>query len=321
MLHHRRRRPTGRRAVSEVIATILLLAIMIVAGTILWTFHFYTPPPAPTVSIKYSSGGSNPVWGDPTDCQPLGTWTYPLPTSEDTEWGTDWWNQCEYFSEDDYPTPGNFTPMNTSEIIFHQISSSDLLLSDINLTFICNGAYAPAPYTEDATTVLLTGTLADMTWFPGTEGQAPANSPLLGDCGGFDMGAEAGAAFGNLFTRLTIFTPLTMTSPYLANGDFLLLYIHNGGWPLDFACIEGSPTAPEPPSQPWADDASVCPPTTAHPDGIVGVPILDIDDYHGAPPWCFQTVAACTIDITYTGTPATLLGSIPVYDLTPPTGG
>jgi flagellin-like protein len=308
------------RGVSEIIATILLLAIMIVAGTILWTFRFYTPPHAPSVSIQYSSGGTNPVWGDPTDCQPLGVWTYPLAPSQDTAWGNAWWNQCEFFSEDDYPTPGNFTAMNTTEIIFHQLSANDIPLSEVNFTFLCNGNYAPAPYTEAATTVLLTGSLADMTWFPGVEGEAPANAPLLGDCGGFDMGAEAGAAFGNLFSRLVIFDPLHGASTYLENGDYLILYIHNGGWPLDYACIEGSAFAPEPPSQPWAGDASVCPPAAGHPNGIVGVPILDIDDYHGAPPWCFSSIAACTIDITYSGNPATLLGSIPVYDLTPPTG-
>lgn len=314
------RRP-NRRAVSEIIATILLLAILIVAGAILWTFRVYTPPVAPSVSMIYRSGGSNPVWGDPTDCQPLGTWTYPLAPSQYTAWGDAWWNQCEFFSEDEYPTPGNFTSMNTSEIIFHQISANDISLADVNFTFLCNGAYAPSPYTEDKTTVLLTGTLADMTWFPGVEGEAPSNAPLLGNCGGFDMGAEAGAAYGNLFTRLTIFIPLTNTSSYLENGDYMILYIHNGGYPLDYACVEGSATSPQPPSQPWAGDASVCPPAPGHPNGIVNGPILDIDDYHGAPPWCFESILACTIDITYTGSPATLLASIPVYDLTPPSGG
>lgn len=318
---HRRRRVASWRAVSEIIATILLLAIVVVAGAILWTFHVSTPPQPPSASFYYTSGGTNPVWGDPTDCQPLGTWTYPLAPSLDAAWGNAWWNQCEFFSEDAYPTPGNFSAMNTTEIIFHQLSSNDIPFADVNFTFLCNGAYAPAPYTESATTVLLTGTLADMTWFPGVEGAAPANSPLLGDCGGFDMGAEAGAAFGNLFTRLTIFVPLTNASSLLQNGDYMVLYIHNGGWPLDYACVEGSAGVGEPPSQPWAGDAAICPPAAGHPNGMIGTPLLDVDDYHGTPPWCFTSIAACTIDITYTGTPSTLLASIPVYDLTPPSGG
>ena len=311
-----RRRPRGRRAVSEIIATILLLAITIVAGTILWTFRIYTPPQAPSASFQYRSGGSNPVWGDPTDCQPLGSWSYPLNPALDFQWGKAWWHECEYFSEDAYPTPGNFSSLNTTQIIFRQLSSNDIPLSEVNLTFVCNGAYAPAPYTTDTTTVLLTGTLDTMTWFPGTEGQAPANAPYLGYCGGFDMGAEAGVAFGSLFTRLGIFVPLTNTSNVLQNGDTFYLYIHNGGYPLDYACVEDSGYW----GQPWAYDSAICPATRGNPSGITGGPLLDVDDYHGAPPWCFESPLACTVDISYTGYPSTLLASIPVYDLTPPTG-
>ncbi len=104
----------------------------------------------------------------------------------------------------------------------------------------------------------------------------------------------------------TIFVPLTNSSQLLANGDTLYIYIHNGGYPLDYACIVRA--------QGWGGDPLICP------SGITGGPLLDVDDYHGTPPWCFSSPAACTIDISYTGTPATLLGSIPVYDLTPPTG-
>src|SRR5271170_1917672 len=143
-----------RRGVSEIIATILLLAITIVAATILFAFHVYSPPVVPTVAFDVPGGGSNPVWGDPTDCQPLGTWTYPLAPSLDDSWGQAWWNECEYFSEDEYPTPGNFSALNTTQIIFTQVSSNHLALSDITFTFLCNGADAPAPYTTTNTTVL-----------------------------------------------------------------------------------------------------------------------------------------------------------------------
>jgi flagellin-like protein len=305
----RRRRLSRARAVSEVIATILLLGITICAGVILWTFHFYTPPQPPTANFVFRGGGSNPVWGDPTDCQPLGTWTYPLAASQDDVWGENWWNECEYFSEDEYPTPGNFTSLNTTQIIFTGISASNIPLSDINFTFYCNGLYAPAPYTTDTTTVLLTGTLNEMTWFPGEQGTAPADAPYLGYCGGFDMGAEAGVAYGSLFTRLGIFVPLTNATNYLLNGDTFYMYIHNGGYPLDFACVEATGMY----AQPWPHDASICP------DGITGGPLLDVDDYHGAPPWCFENPLACTIEISYTGNPTTLLSSISVYNLTPPT--
>jgi flagellin-like protein len=296
-MRHRRR--PNRRAVSEVIATILLLAITIIAGVILWTFHVYTPPQPPSAQFDYRSGGSNPVWGDPTDCQPVGVWSYPLSGTLDTTWYNQWNDQCEN------TVTGNFSALNTTQIIFNQLSSNGLLTSDINFTFVCNGNYAPAPYTEAKTTILLQGTLAQFTWFPGETSSAPAG-PYLGYCGGFDMGNEAGVAFGSLFTRLIIFNPLSNDSSYLQNGDSLYLYIHNGGYPLDFACVVRA--------QGWGGDPSICP------NGITAGPLLDVDDYHGTPPWCFSTPLACTIDITYTGSPSTLLGSIPVYDLTPPTG-
>ncbi len=296
----RLRRPRGRRAVSEVIATILLLAITIVAGTILWTFHVYTPTTAPTSSFIYRSGGSNPVWGDPTDCQPIGTWTYPLAASKELTWYNNWDQDCEN------TVTGNFSSLNTTQVIFNQLSSNSLPLSEIQMTFVCNGAYAPAPYTDNAVTVLLNGSLASMTWIPGETSSPPANAPYLGYCGGFDMGDEAGVAFGSLFTRLGIFVPLSNSSSVLANGDTFYLYIHNGGYPLDFACVSTY--------QPWGNDILICP------DGTTGGPLLDIDDYHGAPPWCFESILACTIYFTYTGSPSTVLGEIPVYDLTPPTG-
>lgn len=295
-LGHRRR--PHRRAVSSIIATILLLAMTIVAGTILWTFHFYTPAQAPVVSFVFRSGGSNPVWGDPTDCQPLGSWSYPLAATYDTQWTDDWRAQC-----DDSVT-GNFSSLNTSQVIIDGLSSSGIPTADMNFTFVCNGAYAPAPYTEAKTTVLLTASFAQLTWFPGQTATVP-DGPYLGYCGGFDMSDEE-AAYGSLFTRLVIYVPLTNNTPYMTNGGTLLVYIHNGGYPLDWACVTTG--------EGFSGDRSICP------NGAIAGPLLDVDDYHGTPPWCFSSPAACTIDITYTGTPATLLASIPVYDLTPPTG-
>jgi flagellin-like protein len=308
------RRRRQRRGVAEIIGVILLVALTVTAGAILWTFRIYLPPAPPHAGFDIRSGGSNPVWGDPTDCQPSGNWTYPLAASKDTEWGDGWWDQCEFFSEDEYPTPGNFSSMNTTEIIFDQLSSSTLPLTDINFTFVCNGNYAPSPYTENENTILVTGSLATMTWFPGVEGEAPADAPYLGYCGGFDMGDEAGVAFGSLFTRLGIFEPLSATNPDLENGDTFIVYIHNGGYPLDYACVEGGPDDAQPPGQPWYDDDLICP------SGITGGPLLDVDDYHGTPPWCFSSELACTIYLTYTGSPSTLLAKIPVYSLAPPAG-
>jgi flagellin-like protein len=310
------RRHHGRRGVTPIIATILLLAMTISVFSILFSFRFATPPSPPSANLAIRSGGSTPVWGDPTDCQPLGTWTYPLTPAQQVTWGNLWWDQCEFFSESlpAYTTPGNFSILNTTQLIFSSLSSADIPLDEVNLTFVCNGAYAPAPYTTTTNTVLLSGTLDEMVWNPGISTTVPANAPYLGYCGGFDMGEEAGVAFGAYFDRLLIFVPIVPfpggnAASLLATGDTLYVYIHNGGWPLDYACVEDADGGAEPPAQPWAGDAAICP------NGIVNHALLDVDDYHGTPPWCFNAPQACTIYLTYSGYPSTLIAAIPVANL------
>jgi flagellin-like protein len=315
-LNRWRRHRSYRRAVAPVIATILLLAMTMSIFSVLYSFRFVTPPSPPLVSLAIRSGGSTPVWGDPTDCQPLGTWTYPLTPAQQVTWGNLWWDQCEFFSESEpgFTTPGNFSLLNTTQVIFSGLSSTDIPLDQVNLTFVCNGQYAPAPYTTNTQTVLLQGTLDELVWNPGISTTVPANAPYLGYCGGFDMGEEAGVAFGAYFDRLLIFVPIVgfpggNAASLLATGDTLYVYIHNGGWPLDYACVEDVDFPAEPPAQPWAGDAAICP------NGIVNHALLDVDDYHGTPPWCFNAPGACTIYLTYSGNPSDLLATIPVYSL------
>jgi flagellin-like protein len=261
MRRARRWRRSGRRAVSPIIGTILLLAITIVAGTLLWTFHFYTPPPAPSISLLIRSGGSNPVWGDPTDQS---------------------------------GSTGSYSLMNTTQIIIATHTPANIPLDQIVLTFICDNSSTGGPKT-----VLLTGTLANMTWIPGvsggSSGTAPAGAPQLGYCATLKVAGYGGGAVSTAYNRLAIFDPINANqTSLLQNGDTFILYIHKGGFPLDYS-----------------NDCET---------GYSGTPCLDGDDYHGAPPWCFTTQGACTIYLTYTGDPATLLATIPVYSLAPPTG-
>ena len=303
-------RRRSRRGVSEIIGAILLIALTLVAGVILWTFRIYTPPPAPTISFDIHSGGSNPVWGDPTDCQPWGysLRSYPLSGAANiSTWRGLWLAECN-----PPHVSGNFSALNTSAFIVSGISPADIPLSDVTLTFVCNGAYAPAPYTTTNTTILVTGSLDSMTWFPGSSSSPAPNAPDLGWCGGFEAGGFLGGSFGTLYNRLALFTPLTPGVSILESGDTFLLYIHNGGWPLDFYCI-GIQTGL------YAGDSTDCPlwHRGASPSQYA-YPVLDADDYHGAPPWCFAAVGACTIYLTYTGSPSALLATIPVYSLAPP---
>jgi len=303
----RRWRRRSRRGISEVIGAILLIALTIVAGTILWTFHIYTPASPPTMTILIRSGGSNPVWGDPTDCQPWGYNKTNLPGGGAalTQWFNKWNDACEDTVD------GNFSTLNSSEFVIAAHSPSTILLSQIEFTFVCNNAS-----NLGGTTVLVNGSLASMTWFPGVSDQPAAGAPYLGYCGNFDAASRT-AANGIYYNRLGLFVPLQQGDDALETGDTFILYIHNGGFPLDFECMVNAATG----DNHWfsgENNTNGCQHHYASNGSAMAITQLDYDDYHGAPPWCFWLPNACTIYITYTGTPATVLAEIPVYSLRPP---
>jgi len=321
MVLRRRWRRSRGRAISEIIGAILLVALTLVAGVILWTFKITTPPAPPTISFIIRSGGSNPVWGDPTDCQP---WGYNLSfyhvglsgavlnkwlgNYNDPGTTNSWWGQCGDGAQG--AITGNYSQLNTSEFIISAHSPSDIPLADISLTFVCNNAS-----NLGGTTILVNGSLASMTWYPGVSTEPAGYAPYLGYCGNFDAGSTT-SANGVYYNRLGLFEPLQQGATTLENGDTFVLYIHNGGYPLDFECVANAAgiifDGQNPPN--WDGCVAL---NHGNPESI---PTLDYDDYHGAPPWCFQSVNACTIYLTYTGTPSALLATIPVYSLAPPTG-
>lgn len=306
MRRYRRWHRASRRGISEIIGAIFLIALTVVAGMILWSFRIYTPPTAPTVSVVIRSGGSNPVWGDPTDCQPWGynLSRYPLFGTALDDWESAWDDQCEN------TVTGNFSFLNTTEFIVSAHSPSSISLSDIEFTFVCNNASDLG-----GRTILVQGSLAEMTWFPGVSSEPASGAPYLGYCGNFDA-ASITSANGIYYNRLGLFVPLQMGVDTLENGDTFLLYIHNGGYPLDFECLVNA----------WAKDlyyfdgensTNGCHHVYSSNDTAIPIPQLDYDDYHGAPPWCFRSVDACTIYLTYTGYPSAVLATIPVYSLAP----
>ncbi len=311
-----------------MIGAILLIALTVVAGVILWTFQIYTPPAPPTVTFVIRSGGSNPVWGDPTDCQPWGgpssggNWTYPASGSELTQWlghqddpstTNSWWGQCGDGTGPNSGVNGDYAELNTSEFIISSHSPNDIPLNEIEFTFVCNNAS-----NNGGTTILVNGSLASMTWFPGESKSPAADAPYLGYCGNFEAG-NTSAANGIYYNRLGIFVPLQNITN-LENGDTFILYIHNGGYPLDYECVAnkaGVNFDDETSSNGCRDCTSGTGYGTHNPCSPIASPQLDYDDYHGAPPWCFLSEKACTIYLTYTGTPSTVLATIPVYALAP----
>ncbi|HYA70218.1 MAG TPA: archaellin/type IV pilin N-terminal domain-containing protein [Thermoplasmata archaeon] len=301
----RRWRRASRRGISEIIAAVFLIALTIVAGTILWTFKVYTPPNPPTMTVLIRSGGSNPVWGDPTDCQPQGynTTRYPMWGNALRTWYNLWNDQCE-----DHVT-GNFSTLNSTEFIIDTHTPSIIPLTQIQFVFVCNNATGLG-----GRTILVNGSLSSMTWFPGVSDQPAAGAPYLGYCGNFNA-ASLTAANGIYYNRLGLFMPITQGVNYVENGDTFILYIHNGGYPLDFECpvntLEGNYY--------FSGENSTNGCQHHFSNGTaMPIPQLDYDDYHGAPPWCFLTLTACTIYLIYTGYPYTVLATIPVYSLAPP---
>jgi flagellin-like protein len=296
MVLRSRWRRRGRRGIAEVVSAILLVALTVVAGTILWTFRFHLPEGAPILGYTIQTARGNPAWGDPTDCQPRG-WQlsqYPLTAGQQSLWASQWLRQC-------YPpyVTGNFSLMNTSEITIQSHSPANIPLSELYLQFICFNNTSTG-----GRTVLLAGSLDTMTWFPGISSSPAANAPTLGYCGNFNARNYGGGAYGTLYNRLGMFIPISNRTNELENGDSFLLYLHTGGWPIDFECVTnlyGCLNCPQP---------GHCPPGYS-----AGRPEADWDDYHGAPPWCFTRPGACMIYITYTGYPGTTVASVDVSRL------
>jgi len=309
MPRSRRWRTSPRRGVSNVIAVILMLGITVAAGAILWGFSLNLHTVTPTITVTIRAGTSNPVWGDPTDCLPwfpawlnyntqvttnsantvadyllTGT-TYSV--NPKTTWGTWWFHGLSNVSGgtrgstlsgqecSSLTPPGDFSPMNTTQFIISSHSPNSINLANLGMVFICNG------------TVFLNGTLASMTWYPGSSTGPAPNAPHLGKCGTF----IPSGSYSTLYNRFGIFVPLDQNTAVLQDGDTFVMYVHTVS-PFD--------------------------PDTSGGNGNCG-PGPDCDDYHGAPPWCFTAPVTlntgCTLDFYYAGTPDSLLFSIPLYNI------
>jgi flagellin-like protein len=313
----RRYRRRFHRGVSNIIATVLMIGITLAVGVILWGFSLKTPPVSPSITFIVRSGTSNPVWGDPSDCMPwFPTWlhyntlvstsssnttadyiynsgsgTYSI--NSHTTFGQ-WWNSglsnvsggtpglTLYYDEcSDLKPPGDFSVMNSSQFIVYTHTPADILLSNVDLTFICNG------------TVFVNGSLAAMTWYPGSTSQPAPNAPHLQKCGNY----VPNGAFSTLYNRFGIFVPLITGTSVLNNGDTFIMYIHTSSpFDPDFTGYNRNPN-------------------NGHDCG----PAPDCDDYHGAPPWCFSTPVTaktgCVLEFYTVQAPQTLLASFSLYGL------
>ena len=126
-------------------------------------------------------------------------------------------------------------------------------------------------------TSLVNGTFSSMEVVPGSGASPASGSPKLGKCGTWSPNPVGNQA--TYFNRLMYFQQVQVGHKTLTNGDLFVVYQNAGS---NFCDRNGN-----------------CPD----------------DDYHGAPPWCFTVAGACTIYISYTQSPPTLVATIPVVDL------
>jgi flagellin-like protein len=318
-----RGRPT--RGVSNIIATILLVAITIVAGVFLWTFQINTPSQAPIIEFSIRSGTSNPVWGDPTDCLPwFPAWLNynTLSSTSNTNLTDDYYHNGANYAIAGQITTGpivakngkhygnNFTAWWNGGLanVTGGVTGSSLHntecsgtpptgdFSQMNSTEFIISAHSPADISlsdielifECNNTVFVNGTLNTMTWFPGSSTNPPADAPHLNKCGSF----VPSGSYSTLYNRFGIFVPIdaNQTSD-LEDGDTFIMYVHT--------------------SSPFDPDVA------GENDGAHGDcgPGPDCDDFHGAPEWCFTVPGACTLSFIYVGVPNSLLATLSLYDI------
>ena len=216
---------------------VFLVAITVVAATLLFELRPALPPVPVRISYIANTGGTQPTWGDGSDCSVVNgvesCWTLPV-----------------------------------IEITITQEDPAAILISSLTFALVCNGtSYLSAP-------------LGSLEWVPTVTGEPPAKAPLLSHCGTYTPPKAA-------FNRLVFFYQLTPGSDVLHSGDTIVIFAH-------------SFEPPNCPNPKYAKNGSL---------------IACDDDFHGAPPWCYTTAGACSVEIFYTGQNTYLAMDIPLEGL------
>lgn len=243
-------RPRSRRAVSPVIATVLLVAITMVLVAVLYGYiQPNYPSQQPQLNFVAEGDQSQQTWGDPTDCSN---------TTNDA--------QCNSI-------PAIF-------VVFTSFTPAVIPLQDLQLYLYCNG------------TSLINGTFASLELIPGTGQNPPSGSPTLGACGGWSPNPVGTHA--TWFNRLLYFQQVQTNRTVLAVGDMFVVYAHP---PLGF--------------KDWGCTHGLYPPDSTECSG-------EDDDFHGAPPWCYQEPGLCSVVFYDTAGSGAVVGQVPLYGLAPP---
>ncbi len=186
-----RRHP--RRGVASTIAVTLLVALTVVAGTILWLYKPPVPSQPSTLYYHVETGITAPTWGDLTDCA-------------------------------DISNPQTCAVQPALDIIFTTQSPGQMALANIEFVFLCNGTV----YLQST----LPGILYIPSTNHGANFNCiGANANCLGKCGTFDPAKIFGYQIP--FNRLGFFWQLSPNATYLQDGDSIVMYIHSQTQPRD----------------------------------------------------------------------------------------
>lgn len=283
----RSRRRITRRGASPILATVFLVALTIVAGTVLWGFRPSTPSSPVQIWYAASSPVTTQAYGDGSDCKNVGS-------------GANATQVCETLPAIDIVVTG-FEP-------------SGLALSSLQFYFFCRGS------------VYLSGTLAALEWVPGSQatvGGGPGSGvPALGTCGSY---VPPAAAFNRFMyfqqlrpgspnlepgDQLVIqaesfsppscaFAPSTLNICWISAAQNLAVQADAKLFPS---------TCPSPAYAPQSNPAS---------NGSYGLDGCD-DDYHGVPTAdCYTVTGACSMVVATIGPPASIALRISTQGLFP----
>jgi len=192
-VYMRTRRWRDLRAVSNIIAVMLLVAMTVVAASVLYAFK--PPVPQATSAVYYTveTGTTAPTWGDLTDCANVND-------------------------------PSTCSQQPAVDIIFTTQSPGTMPVANLEFYFICNGTIYFQSTLPNMLYIPTTNHGANFNC-------VGPNANCLGTCGTYNPAQVFGYSIP--FSRLGFFWQLNPNATYLQDGDSIVMYIHSSTSPHD----------------------------------------------------------------------------------------
>ncbi len=182
------RRRGNSRAVIPIIANVLLVEMVVAAGSILFAFRPALPPQPSAIYYQAETGPGEPTWGDGSDCKTV--------------------NGVQ-----------SCAVLPSLDIILTASSPPNVLVSSLYFYLFCNGTvYLSGTLSQITWTPGAAQPAAPLT-SPAPPLPPGASTPQLGHCGTYTPPAAA-------FNRLVYFHQLVPGAATVQTGDMIVLYTH-----------------------------------------------------------------------------------------------